>query len=469
MYTPMTRALTLVSLLPALALAEPSPYDSSDGQITFRGTVVQSPCAALALMVDGRRLYAACGAEGVGIFELAEEGTPSFVGFANAGGLVTGFHRVGEQVWVEVTRAEARPLAELRASGGGGAVLAADRRAVRPAARKEGRVIASGGGLVHVDFGSDVGLARGDHVALFTRRDVELGPDARTTEEVLVAIGEVTAVTPKRAKVRLGLDERVPEGAFARATKKEITESRFNPPRMAGIWEAGFNLRPFLAIGAFGFGTVSDLWAGYRGDAPFHVLALVEPLGLGWADEGNVVAVAGNVFGAYDTRIFEIGLGLGWSAVNDDLESSSADARGPGEIDAGFEEVSSGLSIAQLARLGATDGVHVAVRNNFLLVDERFHYGGTVGQAQVPVSSRSWLLFRGGGGRAGYIFGELGLRWLARGKGDAGSLFLTVTAGGASLSGRETTTCGSGAEATRCTDDVDYGGPLVGFGMEWRR
>ena len=30
------------------------------------------------------------------------------------------------------------------------------------------------------------------------------------------------------------------------------------PPRVAGVWSAAFNARPFLALGAFGFGALMD-------------------------------------------------------------------------------------------------------------------------------------------------------------------------------------------------------------------
>ncbi len=442
--------------------AAPPTHGVRDGQITFDGEALESPCTASAVAVEHGRLYAACGAAGLGVFDLAADGAPTFAGFQDVGGAVTGLHRAGGRVWIEISRVEARPL-EVAAR----TVAAAPGAATPARPRAEGSVLDSELGVVRVDFGATSGVERGDHVAFFLRHEVALGEGQTTIEEERLAVGEVTAVTETRARIRLGLDERVPPGAGARATEAALSESRLNPPRVDGVLEAGFVLRPFLAVGAFGFGTVSDVWGAYRFELPLRVLALVEPLGLGWADEGNVVAVAGNVFGTYDTRLFEIGLGAGWSAVNDRLDSAvAADDRGPGGVEPGFDEVESGLSISQLARLGATDGLHLVVRNNFLLADDTFHYGGTVAEGQFPVSARSWLLLRGGGGRVGYGFGELGLRWLAVGNGDAGSLFLSVTAGGALLMGREERTADDG---TKYTEEVDYGGPLVGFGMEWRR
>ena len=270
-------------------------------------------------------------------------------------------------------------------------------------------------------------------------------------------------------------------GAGARPTDADLSENLFVPPRVDNIWDVAFMARPFLAIGAFGLGMVSDASLSMRHPSNLRMQVLLEPLSLGYADEGNIIAMAGNVLGSYDTRVFEIGLGLGWSLVNEDLSrdvlaTDEAAGRGVDAIESDIDEVKSGLSIAQIARLGATDGLHILLRNTFLLYDETFHYGGTVGQLQWPVSRESWLLLRGGGGSAGSFYGEVGLRWLARGNGDKDSLFLTVTAGGAGLSGQKDSTCTQYDWSTdppvpsevQCTEPIGYGGPMVGFGAEWR-
>ena len=65
----------------------------------------------------------------------------------------------------------------------------------------------------------------------------------------------------------------------------------------------------------------------------------------------------------------------------------------------------------------------------------------------------------------------MGLRWLAMGNGGADSLFLTVSAGGAGLSGQVEEPCEAweGGSDRTCTHSVSYGGPMVGFGVELRR
>jgi len=445
---------------------------------------VALPCAGSLLQLAGGRLHVGCATGTALTFDLTDPARPQLVSQRELPGPVTGLHEAGGRVWAEITRVEARPLDEAPAAafpGPAGAGVpttpavvsppVADQPAAGPVAT--GTVVETAPGRVLVDLGTGAGLKRGDHVGLYLVTTVQLGEGSGSEEEELLAVGEVTAVAANRAAVRLGLNERVSAGARARRVTRALTENRFVPPRVDGIWEAGFMARPFLALGDFGFGMVSDAQVGLRHPSNLHLLLLLEPAGLGYASEGNVLALAGNVLAAFDTTVFEIGLGLGWSAVNQDLGGDESSRAGGGSLDADIDQVKSGLSIAQLARLGARDGLHLLVRNNFLLYDDEFNYGGTVAEVQVPVSARSWLLARGGGGQAGYAYGEVGLRWLARGNGDRGSLFLTVAAGGGALSGEQDRTGsyldGQGQEVTyEYTETVSYGGPMVGFGAEWR-
>ncbi len=279
------------------------------------------------------------------------------------------------------------------------------------------------------------------------------------SEEQPLAVGLVTAVSEDRVRVRLGRNERVPGDARARPTDAPTTGSTFAPPRVAGLWEAAFMVRPFLTLDAFGFGAVSDLRVTYRDERGFAVHAAVEPLGLGFADEGTVVAGDGTITASYDTRLFELGLGVG-VASNDEAQAVER----------------AGLSIRQIGRLGARDGVNLEVRNTFLLFEEvgyesAFRYGATVATATTPLTPRFALFARGGGGVIGFAFGELGLRVLAVGNGDRGSLLIDAALGGAVVRDRDQQ-CrveGQGEWAWEQCETVNLGGPMIGLGMEWRR
>ena len=240
--------------------------------------------------------------------------------------------------------------------------------------------------------------------------------------------------------------------ALARLGSSPITSSRKPPPRAGGIWELELSARPFLALGLLGFGTISDACVRRRFEDPWSIEARLEPASIGFADEGNIAALAGNLIGSYDNRLFSVGLGIGWASINGALSDST-------------EEVRSGLSIAQAARLGARDGLHLSVYNTFLYYNERFNYGGTTGTLQLSVAEGLWFIARGGGGEpTGYGFGEIGLRVLLVGSGDRGSLYLSPSVGGGGLFREERCERFDG-----CTKALSYGGPLVGLGVEWRK
>ena len=439
---------------------------------------VALPCKGLSMLSHGARLHVACGDLGAVILSLSDPDAPRVTERRDMGGFVSGFFVVGDKVWAQIARVEARPLDHgLKATGPLIAEATLPEEPEEPEEPEpEGEVVETRTGEVVVSLGSAHGLGRGARVELFERTEEDLGEGESATREERLAVGVATAVSEGRSVIKLGLGERVPKGTLARPTERKLTNKRLTPPRVPGIIEVEFNLRPFLALGTFGFGMVSDGSVGYRTDNGLHLLALLEPIGLGFADEGNIVAMAASAVAAYDTQLFEVGLGLGLSAVNDSIEDNRGlgDLAEDGELDVEFDRVRSGLSIVQTIRLGALDGLHLKAHNAFLFFKDEFHYGGTNATFQIPVSERSWLILRGGGGIAGYGYGEIGLRVLLTGNGDHGSLFLTPRLGGAGLFGEieddsPADECFDGfIDNGRCVRDISYAGPMIGLGVEWR-
>jgi hypothetical protein len=131
----------------------------------------------------------------------------------------------------------------------------------------------------------------------------------------------------------------------------------------------------------------------------------------------------------------------------------------------------SGLTVAQLLRLGPQDGLNLSVRTSIVLFHSQFDFGGMVATVQFPVTRGYWLQLGGGGGNLGYGYGDLGLRVLLSGNGLAGSKFLTVTAGGAAVF--KSNPCNlqplqSSQSFPFCGGTTTLGGPMAGVGGEWR-
>ena len=452
----------------------------SDLVITLQGAEpgrVALGCMGSKLLQHGQRLYVACGARGVVILSLKDAKLPALVSRRSVDGVAMGFFVQEGQVWVKIARLEARPLGAAVAGAAPveptpapgsdpeepGAV-GHPRPGVAPkkaptrrptgqkiatrAVQRTGRVIKVGLGEVVISLGSRDGLRRDDHIELFVRHKVKMGGgEAGSREEVLV-VGKVTVVSDNRAKVRLGMNERVPRGSGARRSERKVTETIVAPPRVPG-WEIKANLRPLIPLETLGFGLFLDASASYRFHAPVVLRLLIEPLAFATTDDYSPAAFSGCLLAGLDLRLFELGFGLGVSTVNEE------------------DDVGAAFSIIQAVRLGALDGLHVEVLNTLLYYDGEFHYGATRGTVQIPLASRWWLLFRGGGGIIGTAHGEGGLRIRLRGNGHHKSIFLTATIGWGLVS-KDYPNAKTSSTTVYTKSRGDYSGPTIGLGIEWR-
>lgn len=409
-----------------------------------------------------QRLLLACGSAGVWEVALAEAG-PRFVRSFGFDGAVAGFFTESDgKVWVKVESLIARPLA-----AGGKAneahfpeepapapvvpeppAAAPPPPPSRPAPavpKNFGRVERVAPQDVLVSLGEDDGVSRSDRVELYLPSS---DPDELESSEQLLAVGVVTSVSGGKSKVRIGLNEEVPEGALARLTRSQPTASLAAPPRAGGLWSAEVMARPFAAMEELGGGILLSAAVGRRFTSNWSLRAVLDPAALADVQDRESVSAANfALLGSYDAHYFEMGLGFGAQTVNE-----------PSFL----LEPGSGLAVSQLLRLGTTDGLNIIARTSIVLFHSQFEFGGMVATAQIPVSRGFWLQLGGGGGAVGYGYGELGLRVLMAGNGLRGSKFLTVTAGGAGV-----------FEGLRCDpfgscDSKSYGGPMAGIGSEWR-
>lgn len=312
----------------------------------------------------------------------------------------------------------------------------------------EARVVKVEPGFAIIDMGSDHGVASGDHVSFEQTTRERVDEDDAAVHRQRVAVGNATTIGHQRSKVQLGIDERVEVGAVARPTRDPVSSTSFAPPRLGGVWHAGFIARPFLVVDDFGVGAALEGRVGYRWDSPLHVEALLLPLTIGTGRQDAIGAFSAVVTASFDSRLFEAGLGVGGQTVND----PSFDLR-----------AGSGSTLAQRLRIGSVDGGMLEVFTYIVLFHSEFEFSDMHARGQLPVGDRSWLVLNAGGGSLGMGYGELGLRVLLNGNGDRGSFFLTATIGGIHLfrsrfCSQTQFNCGS----------IDYIGPHAGVGADWR-
>jgi hypothetical protein len=425
------------------------------------------PCTMLATLEVARRTFVACGTGGVWVVELAAEGDRLISRSTVAGRAVGLFSRNG-RVWVEIETLSARPLPD-DVGAALGAVpevpqlsLAEAPAPCPPAPRPPperatsgqmsvailGTVLSEEAGRLVVDLGSSHGVDLGDRIELSVLSNSPLG---QFQNRDVLAVGRVTSVTEERSLVELGVGEQVPLGAEAALSKRPLTASRIAPPRVPGVWSLSAIIRPFFVLDQFGVGTLNELAASYRAQGvPLRFQLLSSPLGFSSADDGSTFSAAGMALLSFDTRLFELGLGAGAQTINDS------------EYESG-----SGITVAQTLRIGSLDGLNLTIRNDISLFHREFEYSAFNGLAQVPVADRGWFLLQGGGGTVGYGFFEVGGKVLVAGNGSKGSLFLRGTIGYAAL--YETTDDFVFNPGDSFQSDLEHTGPLVGFGVEWRR
>jgi hypothetical protein len=476
----VTRTLTLASASACLALSGSASAEEAvapgwlASQVNERG----QRCDRRAEHKLETSLLLACAAAGVWEVALGETG-PRFVRSVEFGGDAVGFFTESDgRLWVKLMVLQAQPLSAATPvvpAAAGSAKFSESAplglpppidRAARPAApaasastrnpgspqrsavRSHGQVVRSLPDGVVISLGSNDGLVRGDKIELALELEDGIASDEVVSREA-IAVGVVTSVSEQHAKVRLGLNESVPVGAVATRTRSHATASLAAPPRVGAVWHLEAVGRPFAALGELGGGILLSGTFGRRFASGLHLWGVVDPLGIADAEvRSSIVAFNGAAFATYDSQYFEMGLGLGGQSVNE----------------SGFVlEPGSGLTAAQYIRLGALDGLSLAVRTSVVLFHSEFAFGGMVGTAQIPVTRGYWLQFGGGGGDVGYGYGEIGLRVLLRGNGGVGSTFLSVSAGGAAVF--RSASC---RQFEPCGEELSYGGPMGGLGGEWR-
>ncbi len=433
------------------------------------------PCKVHGSLQVGSRTYVACGAGGLWIVELDDVAGDRLLARQQLEGSAVGvFERMG-QVWVEQQILSARPVHDagagtlidagrvVRSTLGASPVAtpADDRPKAAPApagpapleVATEGRVLSSQGGRVVVDLGREHGIEIGARME-FTVPEEEESPLGTFQRREVVAVGRVASVTETQSLIELGVAEEVPLGAEASVSARALTSNRTAPPRVAGIWTIAVVARPFFVLEQLGVGALNELSVGYQSVGPLRAQLQLSPVAFASAGEGTTFAGVGIGLLSYDTRLFEIGFGVGVQTVND-----------------GDFEPGSGLTIAQSLRFGALDGLSLSLRNDVSLFHSEFEYSAFSGEAQVPVADKGWLVMEGGGGTVGYAFFEVGGKVLITGNGTRGSLFVRGTIGYAALFENRPVSAidtGNGVFFDGF-NDLYYGGPLIGLGVEWRR
>jgi hypothetical protein len=417
--------------------AAPAPSPDTPPTAT---PALPASCALDAKLVHAGVAYAPCGEAGVLRASVRDDGSLAAHTLLRMPGKVQALFVRGDAVWVELLRAEARPLDELARESAPVSELAIATALPASVAKAtpHGQVKAQAGLERTISLGAQDGLKVGDSVEFYTASGEE-------EQETPLAVGEVVRVSRHDARVELGMGERVPTAASARPTSRKTTRSLVAPPRIGGLFVLEGGVSPYLPIGTLGVGALASLAVTYLAERPFYARAEIAPVGGVISSESDGAVFAGHVLAGYDHTYFAVGVGvglmLGSGQVLYDYDNKSA------------EPV---FSVKQSTRLGAADGLHFRVDTVFALASREWHFAYAEGSAQIPLGARTWLTLSGGGGEVGrFAQGALGLRRLVRGDGGSGSLFVKPSVGVVAVERLSSTTMDTG--------------PAVGVHLEWRR
>jgi hypothetical protein len=392
---------------------------------------------------------------------------------------------LGDEPWVLTVTQQALPIEELAAATTSTSV--ATPRAAVPAQTSDTPRLTAGypirvaePGILEITTGQDGSIRIGDRFVIFRETAVDNTSGLFSGEEQ-VAFAEVIAVKDGSALAELSRTALVSDKDVARRARPDQTESNIYPVRVPHVGEFGGTLRPIVNAGSpLGVGVLADVYATYWGKNYFVNLA-VQPLGLGWTDDGNVVATSALLEGGYDARAFSVGLGVGVSAINGDMESmlrsysgTASDESSGGVTETDTQETHAAFTLSQRVRLGALDGLNLSLRNLLILQDSSetedagFIYGGTMGKLTVPLDRRNDLFIEGGGGVMGYWLVGAGVGTWITGNGSPGSWKLSISAGAAGIWGTREVTVTSPTYSYVSRQDVEIGGPMVSFGIARR-
>lgn len=441
------------------------------------------------------KLYITHGDATVSVYDCTNPEAPTLERRLSTGrGVAADVSVVNDAPWVVTVTQQAVPLAELSAasstvspmSPSPTAAPTAERRAPpstgesRPTVGYSLRVTEPG--MLEIATG-DNRVRIGDRFVVYRTTAIDNGGGVFSGEEQ-VAVAEVVAVKEGSALAESSRSALVSDKDIARFARPDQTESNVYPVRVPHVGEFGGTIRPMVNAGSpLGAGVLADLYATYWGNSYFVNLT-VQPLGLGWTDEGNVVSTSVLLEGGYDARAFSVGLGVGVSAVNGDMDSmlensgfARTDALSEGSAtvtETDRQETHAAFALSQRVRLGALDGTNLVLRNLLILQnatennDAGFIYGGTLGKLTIPLDRRNDIFLEGGGGVMGYWLVGAGVGTWITGNGSPGSWKLSISAGAAGIWGTREVTVRGNDYVYVSQQDVEVGGPMVSFGIARR-
>lgn len=297
----------------------------------------------------------------------------------------------------------------------------------------------------------------GELVSLQSRDTIEVAGRAyeRGTER---ALGKVRSSDFDMVEVELGVNHEAAVGQTAVDVRARSGRRLLAPRRAHGYVAAAVSARGFVSLSEDGGGVVGDARVAWVAKPWFRLDVRLAPVqGIGDAGTGRGFGVvSGTVVASFDHDLFALGIGGGVGNTR---------RLGGGAV---------GL-FAQHVRIGATDGLHLWVDNQFVREGGTWFLDDLDTRLVVPMTAGrlpSWFVVHAQGGAYDYgtqhVTSDLGARFRVRGDGQAGTIQVTPAIGIVYAETYRPTPPDPLDPWAQTTDSQQYIGPAFGLDLEAR-
>lgn len=310
----------------------------------------------------------------------------------------------------------------------------------------------------------------------------EMMPSLETT-----AVSPVVQVSEDRCMIRIGRGNKADIGDVALLTEKPLSESLYTPSYEKDLHRIYARIAPFIGIETLTIGSLISLMYDYTFQFPLRIEGGLRNTGLLFSTE-NTSPFQFDLIPSYNTDLFEVGLGTGYSYSGHKLKRN--------------------FLFLQKVRLGAVDGINFTMRNSFIYQERHeswsfFSYGDVSGtptskegdpcipggsrdyefawngfdiEASTPLSRDVSLFTHWAYSQAGWFIGEIGIKNFVKGNGGDGTLIIPVSIGGSGVFDYKSIRtpnliCNPDTrklEYERDWDSKGFGGPIVSIGIDYR-
>jgi len=357
--------------------------------------------------------------------------------------------------------------------------------------RKEGKVLEVTPGYAIVNLGSKDGIVKNMRFEIQSS-ELKKTYNLKTKSYEMMPSLEVTAISPvvqvseETCMIRIGRGNRAYIGDIAILTDKPLSESIFTPSYEKNLHRIYGRIAPFVGIETLTIGSLLSVMYDYTFSFPLKIETGLKNAGILFSTK-NTSPFEIDLIPSYNTDLFEIGLGTGYSYSGHQLQSN--------------------FLFLQKVRLGAIDGINFTMWNSFIYQEKHsnwtfvgldeisggiykegdpcqspakreyeFGWNGFDMEASVPVSKYINLFTHWAFSQAGWISGEIGIKNFVKGNGGDGTLIIPVSIGGTAVVDYKKEVshnliCNPDTnemEYEKVWDEEVFGGPIVSIGLDYR-